>query len=621
MSTSSASRRLASFLVLTVCVVCCECQLQDFFRNFLRIFQAGDGGIEDTDVLLEQYDFIIVGAGSAGCVMANRLTEIPNWKVLLIEAGETETFLSDVPLMASMQSRTRFNWAFESEQLTTACLGLERGRCHLARGKAVGGTSVINFMLYTRGNRKDYDMWSEQGNHGWSYEEVLPYFLKSENCSTCEEIDEAYHGTEGYLNVEHPHYESPLVKLFVKAGQEMGYKNNDPNGKYELGFSRVQATMKRGTRCSASKAFIKPILHRPNFHISTKSMVTKILIDSETKTAYGVEFLKNKKKHVAYAKKEVILSAGSINSPQILMLSGIGPKDHLETLGIPVIQDLKVGYNFQDHMAMSALAFFVNESITVSDWSVQNPIDIYNYISRGSGPYTIPGGAEALAFVKTKYASKTNDDYPDMELVLGAGALNGDIFGNFRHLLGIPDSTYRQVFLPHLGKPSFGIATVLLRPKSRGRIWLRDANPLSYPIINPNYYEKEEDLATMVEGIKMAIAISRSTPFQTYQATPNDLPFPGCDHLLLGGDEYWACAARSVSTTLGHHVGTCKMGPRADEQSVVDQRLRVHGIGGLRVVDGSIMPTIVAGHTNAVIFMIGEKASDMVKKYWRDEVE
>ncbi|XP_018580306.1 glucose dehydrogenase [FAD, quinone]-like isoform X2 [Anoplophora glabripennis] len=565
---------IRTFIIFLFSVVICNSQVQEIFRDIRRLFNIGDGVIDDAEDISAEYDFIVIGAGSGGSVVANRLTENPKWTVLLLEAGRDESFITDIPLLAAFQSTTGYNWGYKSEKLKTACLGLIDGRCNIARGKALGGTSVTNFLLYTRGSRLDFDMWSRMGNEGWSYDEVLPYFIKSENCTSCGEIDKPFHGTDGYLNIEHPGYESPTVKLFLKTGLDLGYKNNDPNGKIGLGFSRVQATMKNGARCSAAKAFLKPIRYRRNLHILTQSRVTKLLINPQTKQTYGVEFLRNRKKYSIRVKKEVILSAGSVNSPQILMLSGVGPRDVLGKAKIKIIQDLKVGYNLQDHMAMSTLTFLVNESVTVSDRQMQNPVHIYNYLVRGKGPYTIPGGAEALAFIKTKY-STSSDDYPDIELVLGAGALTGDTFGSFRGLLGIPDSLYQRVYEPLSNRSAFGIATVLLRPKSKGRVLIKDSNPLHWPIIRPNYFEEEEDIATMVEGIKTAISIAASKHFQKYNTTLNTIPFPGCENIVFGTDEYWACAIRHVATTLGHQVGTCKMGPVTDPEAVVDPQLRL----------------------------------------------
>lgn len=441
--------------------------------------------------------------------MANRLSENPNWSVLLLEAGKDEIFLTDIPLLAALQTVTSYNWGYKSQKQDSACLGLIDGRCNIPRGKGLGGTSLINFLLYTRGNKQDFDQWESFGNKGWSYKDVLPYFIKSENCTLCTDIDQEMHGTSGYLHIEHPSFETPLTKAFIKAGEAFGYKNNDPNGRHSLGFSKVQATMKNGARCSASKAFLKPVMDLPNLDVSIESRVTKIIIDPETKQTKGVEFIKNKQVHRIRARKEVVLSAGAINSPHLLMLSGVGPKEDLTKVGIPVIQDLQVGYNLQDHMAMSTLAFTVNESVTISDLQMQNPLHIYNYLTNGKGPYTVPGGALALGFVQTKY--NEIPDYPDMELVLGAGALNGDLYGSLRNLLGIPNSLFNRVYLPLLGRPAFSIATVLMRPKSRGRVLIRDSNPLHWPIYKHNYFTEKEDVDTMVEGIKMVSSIFTGT--------------------------------------------------------------------------------------------------------------
>lgn len=282
-----------------------------------------------------------------------------------------------------------------------ACLNLQYNRCNIPKGRALGGTSVINFMLYQRGHRKDFDRWAANGNFGWSYQEVLPYFKKSEKINIAEFMNSPYHGQNGYLDIEHSKYNTPLLTAFLNGGRELGYNVTDPNGHSLLGFSRAQATLRNGRRCSAAKAFLRPIRNRNNLHISMRSRVTKILIDPIMKFAYGVEFIKNHKLYRILTRKEVILSAGTIASPQLLMLSGIGPKDHLTQFDIPVIQDLKVGYNLHDHSCINGLVFLLNRPLSVREGDVQNPADLFNYMFYGRGPYTIPGGAEGLSFVKT----------------------------------------------------------------------------------------------------------------------------------------------------------------------------------------------------------------------------
>lgn len=268
----------------------------------------------------------------------------------------------------------------------------------------MGGTSAINYLLYNRGHQDDFNEWSALGNEGWSFEEVLPYFKKSERIDISHMNSSRYRGNEGYLYVQNPPYRSKLLTAFLKTGNFMGYEVNDPNGDKMLGFSVVQATMRRGRRCSASSAYLTPTIRsRPNLQVLTRSWVTKVLVDADTKIAFGVEFVKNRKRYQVRAAKEVILSAGAIASPQLLMLSGIGPKEHIgDEFNIPVLKDLRVGFNLQDHTGLSGLIFLVNESISITETSVQNPRDIVDYFLYGRGPFTSPGGAEGVAFLKVE---------------------------------------------------------------------------------------------------------------------------------------------------------------------------------------------------------------------------
>ncbi|XP_055907264.1 glucose dehydrogenase [FAD, quinone] [Eupeodes corollae] len=570
--------------------------------------------IPDTKAFHTTYDFIIIGAGSGGAVIANRLSEIKNATVLLLEAGDQETLLSDVPVMAALTQITRYNWGYKSDPVENACKGLKGGVCNWPKGRGLGGTSLINYMLYTRGHRKDYDNWSQLGNTGWSYEEVLPYFKKSERIGIPELRDSVYHGREGTLDVQYAGYTSNLLRAFLKSSNELGYNITDPNGENLMGFSRSQATIRNGRRCSTAKAFIRPAAGRPNLHISMRSWVTKIVIDPKTKQAIGVEFMKNKKKQVVYVRKEVILSAGSISSPQLLMLSGVGPAEHLAEFEIPVIQDLKVGYNLQDHVTLNGLVFITNGT-ALSDKALMNPSDMMQYILQGKGPYTIPGGAEAFAFVRTEHSTFDND-YPDMEIVLGAGSLGGDTMGAMRDLLGITDEFYEKVYGDIVHKKTFGMVPVLLRPKSRGRVSLRSRNPFHWPKMQPNFMEHEDDVRAMIDGIKMTLKIGQTKSMRKFGSEFHTKPFLGCENETFNSEAYWRCCLRLYGTSLQHQSGTCKMGPAWDNDAVVDPELRVKRIRGLRVADASIIPVIPAGHTNAIVIMIAEKAADMIKQSW-----
>lgn len=476
---------------------------------------------------------------------------------------------------------------------------------------------MLNYMLYLRGNKKDYDGWEELGNPGWGYKEALYYFKKSEDNTNPYLQQSPYHGTGGYLTVGEAPFHTPLAASFVQAGGEMGYDNVDLNGEKGTGFMIAQGTVRRGSRCSTAKAFIRPARLRPNLHIAMYSHVTRIMIDPKTKRAFGVEFMRDRKINYIRASKEVIVSAGAVNSPQILMLSGVGPKAELYKHKIPLIKDAPVGENLQDHIGLGGLTFGVNRPISIVENRLQSVSTVLQYAVLGQGPLTILGGVEGLAFVKTKYANQT-EDVPDIEFHFVSGSTNSDGGNHLRKAHGLTEQFYDTVFGPINNKDTWSIIPMLLRPRSVGSIRLRSRNPFDYPYIYPNYFSDEEglDMKSLVEGVKIAVAVSQTASMRRYGSQLVAYNWPGCQHLQRFTDPFWECMIRQYSVTIYHPVGTCKMGPYWDPTAVVDPQLRVYGIRGLRVIDASVMPKLVGANTNAPAIMIGEKGADMIKDFW-----
>lgn len=379
----------------------------------------------------------------------------------------------------------------------------------------------------------------------------------------------------------------------------------------------AQGTIRRGSRCSTSKAFLRPIRLRKNFHLAMNAHVTKVLINPETKRAYGVEFIKNGKWYKIKARKEVILSAGAINSPQLLMLSGVGPAQHLHEVGIPVLQDLPVGDNMQDHVGMAGITFLVDKPVSIIPTRLNAGSSVMHYVINERGPMTTLGGLEGVAFVNTPFANHSMD-WPDIQFHMAPASLNSDNGDQVKKVLGIKDSLYNEVFSPIANKDAWTIIPLLLRPRSRGTIRLHSKNPFHNPIIDTNYFKDPLDVATLREGAKIARRVAEANVFKQFGTRIYTKPLPNCKHLKFWSDEYIECHARTLSMTIYHPVGTAKMGPTWDPEAVVDPRLRVYGIGGLRVIDASIMPTISSGNTNAPVIMIGEKGADLIKEDWLD---
>ncbi|CAG7723347.1 unnamed protein product [Allacma fusca] len=559
---------------------------------------------------------LIVGGGSGGAVVATRLSEVEGFNVLLLEAGGDETLTTQIPWFHTLLPGSDLDWKFQTVPQDGFLLAYDDQVSRWPRGRVIGGTSSINTMIYMRGNRNDYDQWAELGNKGWSYQDVLPYFIKAERqTDPVLAADSLHHGTNGPLVVTTQRHRTPLMHAFLKAGRYMGYEIGDPNGYTQSVFSPFQMTINHGKRWSTARAYLRPTHSRKNFHVSLNSHVHRILFD-ENKRAVGVKYFHRGVMHMVRCRKEVILSAGTVVSPQILMLSGIGPAAHLQDMKIPVLADLPVGENLQDHVGVFGLSWTAKKGSGYSLLSLANPVTFKQYYTSQTGYLAETVGVEGNAFLHSRYANKSLD-WPDIQIffVSATPALDGG--QTFTSYLGISKETWDSYFQPLAFREGFTIVPVLLRPFSKGYIRLRSANPMHKPIINPNYLKDHRDFDILIDGLKKAIEIGNSPPFKRFQAKLHVGVLPRCPRVQPFSDEYWDCFVRHFAQTEHHVAGTCKMGPPGDPTAVVDPELRVYGVSGLRVVDGSIMPNVVSGNTNAPIIMIAERASDLIKNSWR----
>jgi choline dehydrogenase len=531
-----------------------------------------------------QFDFIIIGAGSAGATLAARLTENSLFSVCLIEAGvkDTSPFIH-IPFGLAFLSRlTNLGWKYDTEPQSQ----LNDRKLFWPRGKVLGGSSSLNAMCYIRGVPEDYDRWSEMGATGWDWKTVLPYFKKSEKQ---EHGESEMHGGDGYLSVSDLRHTNPFSNTFVDAAEEIGLsKVTDFNGPEREGLGFYQVTQENGQRCSSAKAYLTPALTRLNLTVLTKALVEKIQIDDGV--AKGVILQLDGQSVELTANKEVLLAAGAINSPQVLMLSGVGPKEHLAEKGIEIKADLPgVGQNLQDHLDTIVQHRCKNRnSYSISFALIPRYVKAaFNYMFNRRGIFT-SNVAEAGGFDKTHNLA----DIPDIQyhflpaIVLNHGRTTAFGYGYGVHVCG-------------------------LYPKSRGEIKLRSNKPNDQAMIDPHYLEHPDDQKVMIDGVRRARSILAAPSFEKYNSWEIG---PGPE---AQSDEEILAFIRKKSETIYHPVGTCKMGDIHDPMTVVDSDLKVRGISGLRVVDASVMPTLVGGNTNAPTIMIAERCADLIKQEYQ----
>ncbi|XP_008548153.1 glucose dehydrogenase [FAD, quinone] [Microplitis demolitor] len=554
----------------------------------------------------ESFDFIIVGGGSAGSVLASRLSEQPNWKVLLIEAGTYPSAKSNVPARFFELWGTAEDYFYPQEPQENFCLGMVNKRCPWSGGKALGGSSVINGLVYIYGNKGDFDSWAAEGNEGWSYEDVLPYFKKSNNYprETIEKYGDKYLGSDGPLSVRLCNdTSSTFQEIVTKAAMEIGVPKLDViNTDRFIGFGRAHITAENGYRVNAAKAYLSPVRSRENLYVMPSTRADQIMINDNRATGVRVT-LKNGRALELKASKEVILSAGVMGSPKLLMLSGIGPKEDLEKFSIECLIDLPVGKYLKDHVLWHGIFL---------EFSKQP--DLHKPSDHNEGALAGIGGLDHTGFINVNDPTSI---YPDIQF-LSFYIPQGDksTMAQMLDTFGLSPEMRDSIVNSTVTNNNLVISPFLLKPKSTGEIKLRSKSPADGVKIFQNYLIDERDTETLLKSVDFVKSLLNTEAFKSFGMKIRNITIPGCDNFEFDSSGYWECFIRHTGHSGYHSVGTVRMGTPENPKTVVDFKLKVLGIDHLRVIDASIMPDVTSGNTNAPSIMIGEKGADIIKEYW-----
>ncbi|XP_035432780.2 ecdysone oxidase-like [Spodoptera frugiperda] len=594
-------------------IIQCFATANLFFLNDLLL---GSSINHDSD----EFDFIIIGAGSAGSVVANRLSEIEDWNILLLEAGGDPPITSDIPGLQTLLYGSKHDWQYKTVNNGITSQGLKDGSVGWTKGKMLGGSSSINALAYVPGNTQDYQNWYDAGNEEWSVEDVQRCFKKLESLQNKKMLQDPnikdVYGHNGPLIINrYNHTLRTYTDHVIESWDKIGFKRvSDLKAANFLGSGIITATATNGVRQSTNKAYLQPIKDRSNLVIMKDTLVTKILINDTALSAYGVEVEKNGEKKVYYASKEIILSAGSVSSPQLLMLSGVGPKEHLESYNIETLVDSPmVGQNLQDH-ALLPITIYANAPGEQSLLELTG--EVLKYITKREG-YLAQSSiiTDGAAF----YSTIENATFPNIQNHLTIINKNNILLKSVLQVaFHYNDAVVDSITNLNKNHALYFFENILLHPYSKGNIALQSNDPKDAPLIYANYFDDSRDLDVAVAGIKMATKILDTPYFKKINAFLGSMDVPECNEYELDSEDYWRCICINLVTSIFHPMGSCKMGSDIST-SVVNSRLQVHGVNNLRVIDAGVFPSTISGNINGACIMVGERGSELIKEDYNKE--